>query len=96
MILQALCEYYDRKAALGEMPPYGREWKPIPYIVVINKEGDFIRLESTLEGEGKDQHPKQFMLSHSKGRSRQQKLDCRKQSMGSLRLCVRFSEENGF
>lgn len=69
MILQALCEYYDRKAALGEMPPYGREWKPIPYIVVINKEGDFIRLESTLEGEGKDQHPKQFMLSHSKGRS---------------------------
>lgn len=69
MILQALCEYYDRKAALGEMPPYGREWKPIPYLVVINKDGDFLRLESTLEGEGKDKHPKQFMLSHSHGRS---------------------------
>lgn len=69
MILQALCEYYDRKAALGEMPPYGREWKPIPYLIVINKDGDFLRLESTLEGEGKDKHPKQFMLSHSRGRS---------------------------
>lgn len=69
MILQALCEYYDRKAALGEMPPYGREWKPIPYLIVINKEGDFLRLESTLEGEGKDKRAKQFMLSHSRGRS---------------------------
>jgi CRISPR-associated protein Csd1 len=69
MILQALCEYYDRKAALGEMPPYGREWKPIPYLIVINKDGDFLRLESTSEGEGKDKRPKQFLLSLSRGRS---------------------------
>lgn len=69
MILKALCEYYDRKAALGEMPPYGREWKPIPYLVVINKDGDFLRLESTLEGNGQDRRPKQFMLSLSHGRS---------------------------
>ncbi|MGI6233373.1 MAG: type I-C CRISPR-associated protein Cas8c/Csd1 [Prevotella sp.] len=69
MILQALCEYYDRKAALGEMPPYGREWKPIPYLVVINKDGDFMRLESTYEGEGKDRKPKRFLLSLSRGRS---------------------------
>ncbi|MGI6221978.1 MAG: type I-C CRISPR-associated protein Cas8c/Csd1 [Prevotella sp.] len=69
MILQALCEYYDRKAALGEMPPYGREWKPIPYLIVINKDGDFMRLESTLEGEGKDKRPKKFLLSLSRGRS---------------------------
>ena len=61
MILQALCEYYDRKAALGEMPPYGREWKPIPYLIVINKNGDFLRLESTLEGENNNDAHK-FLL----------------------------------
>lgn len=69
MILQALCEYYDRKAANGEMPLYGREWKPIPYLVVINTNGDFIKLESTFEGEGKERRAKQFMLCHSRGRS---------------------------
>lgn len=69
MILQALCEYYDRKAALGEMPTYGREWKSIPYLVVISGDGDFIRLESTAEGEGKEQTVKKFPLALSKGRS---------------------------
>lgn len=54
MILQALCEYYDRKLALGEMPPYGREMKSIPYLVVIDKDGNFLRLESTMEGDGEN------------------------------------------
>lgn len=70
MILQALCEYYDRKAALREMPPYGREWKPIPYLVVINKDGDFLRLESTLEGEGNKQKAHKFLMPNEvKGRT---------------------------
>lgn len=69
MILQALCEYYDRKAALGTLPPIGREWNPIPYLVVIDKDGDFIRLESTQEGKGKNQHAKKFLVCHAYGRS---------------------------
>lgn len=69
MILQALCEYYDRKAAQGQMPPYGREWKPIPYIIIIDADGNFVSLESTLEGEGKERRAKSFLLSHARGRS---------------------------
>lgn len=71
MILKALCEYYDRKAALGEMPSYGREWKPIPYLVVINKEGDFLYLESTQEENVKGKSFKDFTVSHYEERSGQ-------------------------
>jgi CRISPR-associated protein Csd1 len=52
MILHALCDYYDRKEA--DLPPYGFEEKAIPYIIIINKEGEFIQLEkNSLIEEGK-------------------------------------------
>lgn len=69
MILQALCEYYDRMAALGKMPGYGREWKAIPYLVVINDKGDFVKLESTEENVDGKKRAKQYCLPHGKGRS---------------------------
>ena len=56
MILQALKEYYDRKAADSDsgIAPLGWEWKRIPFLVVFNAEGRFIRLEDTREkSEGK-------------------------------------------
>ena len=56
MILQALKEYYDRKAADPEsgIAPLGWEWKRIPFLVVFNTEGRFIRLEDTRDkSEGK-------------------------------------------
>lgn len=60
MILNGLCEYYDRKAALGEMPPYGREEVAIPYLIVISSKGDFVKIEPTEEG---DKHkPHKFLL----------------------------------
>jgi len=71
MILQALCDYYHRKAALGEMPPYGREWKPIPYLIIIDSDGNFIRLEPTYEGEGKDKRAKKYLVARSRGRTGQ-------------------------
>ena len=39
MILQALYEYYQRKAADPEshIAPQGLEWKSIPYLIVIDK-----------------------------------------------------------
>lgn len=71
MILEALCEYYDRKAALGEMPARGMESKSIPYLIVINSQGKFIKLECTIEGSGKDQIVKRFLLPCTRTRSGQ-------------------------
>lgn len=69
MILQALCEYYDRMAALGKMPSFGREWKGIPYLIVIDDKGNFVKLESTEEDVDGKKRAKQFCLPHGKGRS---------------------------
>lgn len=69
MILKALCEYYDRKLALGEMPPYGREWKAIPYLIVIRPNGEFVHIQDTCEGTGKERQAQKFALCQSKGRS---------------------------
>ena len=51
MILQALQEYYDRKAAdpASGIAPLGWEWKRIPFLVVFEANGTFIRLEDTRE-----------------------------------------------
>ena len=64
MILQALKEYYDRKAANPEahMAPGGFEWKEIPYVVTLNKNGEPINIESTWEGEGKARRAKAFLV----------------------------------
>ena len=51
MILQALKDYYDRKAADPEsgIAPLGWERKEIPYLIVLSKQGEFLRLEDTRE-----------------------------------------------
>ena len=52
MILQALKEYYDRKAADPDssIAPPGWEWKEIPFIIVFYKNGKFLQFEDTREG----------------------------------------------
>lgn len=50
MILQALTEYYHRKAESSEgsgIAPPGFENKQIPFVIVINKDGNFISLDDT-------------------------------------------------
>lgn len=42
MILKALYDYYERSK---DMPVYGREWKEIAFIIVIDKDGRFLRFE---------------------------------------------------
>ena len=42
MILKALYDYYKRSK---DMPVYGREWKEIAFIIVIDKDGRFLRFE---------------------------------------------------
>jgi CRISPR-associated protein Csd1 len=64
MILQALYEYYQRKAADPEsnIAPEGFEWKEIPFVIVIDKEGNFVALEDTREGDGKKKKAKPFLV----------------------------------
>ena len=47
MILQALYEYYQRKAADpgSTIAPRGLEWKEIPYLILIDKKGNFLELQ---------------------------------------------------
>lgn len=64
MILQALKEYYDRKAADpdGGIAPIGWEWKEIPYVIVLSHEGKLVQLECTYEGNGKERRAKAFLV----------------------------------
>lgn len=70
MILQALYDYYQRKAADpdSKIAPRGFEWKDIPFLIVINKEGNFINLEDTRSGEGKQKRAKSFLVLKTKSR----------------------------
>jgi CRISPR-associated protein Csd1 len=59
MILQALKEYYDRKP---DLPRTGWEIKEIPFLVVLNQEGDFICFQDTRENERKNLRAKKFLV----------------------------------
>lgn len=63
MILQALVEYYERKK--DDLPNFGFERKEIPYIIVLDKEGKLVNIETTYEGDGKNQRARTFLLPQS-------------------------------
>jgi len=71
MILQALKEYYDRKATDPDsgIAPEGFEIKELQFLVVINLNGELISIEDTREKIGKRLIAKKFLLPRSKGRS---------------------------
>lgn len=71
MILQALYDYYQRKAADpdGGMPPEGFQWQEIPFLIVINHEGRFVAIEDTREGEGRKRRGKQFLVPAAEKKS---------------------------
>jgi len=69
MILQALYDYYERKAKLGEIAPIGFEWKEIPFLIVIDSNGTLKRLEDTREKTGSKLVAKSFLVPQSIGRS---------------------------
>ena len=64
MILQALKEYYDRKAADPEssIAPLGWERKDIKYIIVLDKTGNVVDIQNTQEGSGKQKRVKSFLI----------------------------------
>lgn len=67
MILQALKEYYDRKVDDPEsnIAIKGFEWKGIPFLIVIDPNGNFINIEDTRE----KLTAKNFLVPKSKSRS---------------------------
>lgn len=69
MILQLLCEYYERKSMRGEIAPMGFEWKPIPFLIIIDLDGKLKSLKDTREKEGKKLVAKQYLVPKSVGRS---------------------------
>jgi len=64
MILQELHDYYQRKAADPEsgIAPEGFEWKAIPFLIVLDAQGQFVSIQDTREGEGKKKESKQFLV----------------------------------
>jgi len=70
MILQALKEYYDRKAAdpdSGIAPP-GFEWRAIPFLIVIDQNGNFLNLEDTREKADRQNIAKTYLVPRSEPR----------------------------
>jgi CRISPR-associated protein Csd1 len=78
MILQALKEYYDRKSddPNSGMAPPGFEWKEIPFIVVLNKNGEPVSIEETYEGEEKNRRAKRFLVPQGVNPTTQLRLAC--------------------
>lgn len=70
MILQALKEYYDRKAAdPAGIAPLGWEWKEIPFLIVLREDGSLDHVEDTRELVGKKKRAKAFLVPQSVKRS---------------------------
>lgn len=70
MILHALTQYYQRKAESdGGTAQEGFENKEIPFIIVIDKQGNFIQLEDTRELKGKKKVGRTFLVPKGLGRS---------------------------
>jgi CRISPR-associated protein Csd1 len=65
MILQALYDYYQRK---GDLAPQGYEWKEIPFLIVIDDQGNFVNFEDTRSGEGKNKRATSFLVHKTKSR----------------------------
>ena len=64
MILQALKEYYERKTVepASGIAPEGWELKEIPFILVLDSNGNLVQIEDTQEGEGKKKRAKTFLV----------------------------------
>lgn len=65
MILKALCDYYQQATQSSDknLPPYGFEEKSIPFLIVIDKNGHFIKFENTDESCGKKSVARKFLVA---------------------------------
>lgn len=63
MILQALSDYYQRQQ--NELPPPGFERKAIPFILVLDRNGYFLDIEDTRDGNKKRDKGRLFVVPQS-------------------------------
>ena len=68
MILHALYEYYQRKAADPEstIAPEGLQWQEIKFIIIIDTDGHFVDLHDT---RGENNKGKRYLLPKAQKRS---------------------------
>lgn len=66
MILQALANHYNSKA--DEMPSEGFEQKEIPFLIIINKRGEFRGLQDTRSQSGKKLIARKFTVPKENAR----------------------------
>jgi CRISPR-associated protein Csd1 len=87
MILQALYEYYQRKAEdpQNQLAPWGWEWKEIPFVIVLNEQGEFMDLQDMREGAGRKKTAKSLLVPQGQESLRY----CIQYALGWTRLCVR-------
>ena len=71
MILQALNQYYERKAADPEtgIAPEGFEHKEIPFVIVIDPDGNLVNIEDTRQTINKKLRAKSFLVPQGEKRS---------------------------
>ncbi|CRI64005.1 conserved hypothetical protein [Thiocapsa sp. KS1] len=60
MILQALHDYYERQR--DALPGLGIELKELPFLLVLNSDGQFVHIQDTREIEGKKIRGKPFLV----------------------------------
>jgi CRISPR-associated protein Csd1 len=66
MILQALYEYYNRISQEdGDVAPEGFEKKEIPFLIILDRKGEFVGIQDTREGEGKKKNARSFIVPRS-------------------------------
>ena len=59
MILQALCDYYERKP---DLPRLGFETKAIQFVIELNPAGQLVQIEDTRHTEGKKKVARNFLV----------------------------------
>jgi CRISPR-associated protein Csd1 len=67
MILQALVEYYERKASDPDsaLAPAGFEWKEIPFVLELASDGNLVQVVDTREPQGKRLIARRFLVPQS-------------------------------
>ena len=71
MILQALCDYYDRKARDPDeaLAPPGFEPKEIHLVIVLDQDGKCVLVEDTREGVGRQRRGRTFLVPQAPKKS---------------------------
>ncbi len=67
MILQSLSRYYGRKQSIpgSGLAPAGMEWKEISFVLVLDGEGNLLRIEDTRERQKNRLRGRQFLVPQS-------------------------------